>query len=152
MPRAPKPVFVLMVVGAPFLLLAVVTCGPLGRPGLSQPDRTAPPPPVPFEFSFQPIHDLASLAPADAAALAGVRRRWRVTMAGPPDRQGVWDMYEVLPENDPQGLMYLEAGPEVRGFVVVDATLEVIHHPRIAGRLVKVAAFTEYRLVDAVRA
>ena len=74
-----------------------------------------------------------------------------MTMAGPPDRQGAWDVYEVLPENDPQGVLYLEADPEVRGFVVVDATLEVIHHPPIAAGPVKVAAFTEYRLVDAVR-
>ena len=114
-------------------------------------DRTVPPAPTPFEFSFQPIHDLASLTPADAAALAGKRSRWRVTMAGPPDRRGQWDVYEVLPENDPQGILYLEAGPEVRGFVVVDATLEVIHHPRPAAGPVSVAAFTEYRLVDAVR-
>ena len=152
MPSAPKPAFMLLVVAAPFVLLAVVTCGPLGRPGLGPMDRTASQAPVPFEFSFQPAHDLASLTPAAAAALAGKRSRWRVTMASPPDRRGQWDVYEVLPENDPQGVLYLEAGPEVRGFVLVDATLEVIHHPPIAAGAVRVASFTEYRLVDAVRA
>jgi hypothetical protein len=29
----------------------------------------------------------------------------------------------VLPENDPQGVLYLPAGPEAKGFIVVDATL-----------------------------
>ena len=73
-------------------------------------------------------------------------------MAGPPDRRGDRDVYEVLPENDPQGVLYLAAGPEAKGFVEVDAVLEVIHHPPIAAGPVRVAAFTEYRLVDAVRA
>ena len=66
-------------------------------------------------------------------------------------REGQWDVYEVLPENDPQGVLYLEVGPEVRGFVLVDATLEVIHHPAITAGEVRVVPFMEYRLVDAVR-
>ena len=74
-----------------------------------------------------------------------------MTVAGPPDRQGDRDVYEVLPENDPQGILHLQAGPEAKGFMVVDATLKVIHHPRLVVGPVDVAAFMEYRLVDAVR-
>ena len=61
-------------------------------------------------------------------------------------------MYEVLPLNDPQGILQLGAGPEAKGFIVVDATLKVIHHPPLVVGPVDVAAFVEYRLVDAVRA
>ncbi len=78
------------------------------------------------------------------------------------------DEYECLPQNDPQGILQLEPGPDVKGVVVVeatlrvvrhprlvvglvdvDATLRVIPHPRIVGRPVDAKAFTEYRLVDA---
>ena len=71
-------------------------------------------------------------------------------MAGPPDRQGDRDAYEVLPLNDPQGILQLEAGPEAKGFLKVDATLKVIHHPRLVGA-VDVATFVDYRLADAIR-
>ena len=65
---------------------------------------------------------------------------------------GEWrDVYEVMPLDNPQGVLQLEPGPDVRGVVVVDATLRVIHHPRIVVGPVDVKAFTEYRLVDAVR-
>jgi hypothetical protein len=78
-----------------------------------------------------------------------------VQIASGSDRRKIGDMYrdeyEVLPLNDPQGILQLEPGPEVQGFAVVDATLRVIHHPRIVVGPVEVKAFTEYRLLDAVR-
>ncbi|HVS39234.1 MAG TPA: hypothetical protein VMS17_27000 [Gemmataceae bacterium] len=40
---------------------------------------------------------------------------------------------------------------DATAFGVVDATLRVLHHPRIAVGPVDVKAFAEYRLVDAVR-
>ena len=42
---------------------------------------------------------------------------------GPADRRGVCDVYEVLPENDLQGIPCLAAGPEVKCKAVVDAML-----------------------------
>ena len=54
-------------------------------------------------------------------------------------------------EKDPQALLQLEAGPEAKGFVGVDAMLEVIYHPRLVVGPADVAAFVEYRLEDAVR-
>ena len=130
---------------AGFLLVILVTVIPLaaGRPRATDLHTTAP--------RAGEVQDLAALTPADAARLDGKRCRWRVTMAGPPDRQGDRDVYEVLPENDPQGILQLEAGPDVKGKVVVEATLRVIHHPQHVIGPVDVAAFVEYRLVDAVR-
>ncbi len=68
-------------------------------------------------------------------------------IAGGPDRRKVGDVYrdeyEVLPLDDPQGILQLEPGPDVSGFVLVDATLRVIHHPRIVVGPVDVKAFTE---------
>ena len=55
------------------------------------------------------------------------------------------DLYEVPPLNDPQGILQLQAGLEAKGFLLLDATLEGIHHPRIAVGPVDVAAFTEHR-------
>lgn len=57
----------------------------------------------------------------------------------------------MLPLNDPQGILYLPAGPEAKGFVLVDAMLKVIHHPRLVVGPVDVAAFVEYRLVDEMK-
>ena len=67
-------------------------------------------------------------------------------------RQGDRDVYEVPPENDPQGILYLAAGPGGEGLRRGGWTLRVIHHPRIVVGPVDVAAFTEYRLVEAVQA
>ena len=60
------------------------------------------------------------------------------------------DVYEVQPLNDPQGILQLAPGPDVKGKVVAEATLRVIRHPRIVVGLVVVKALVEYRLVDAV--
>ncbi len=59
--------------------------------------------------------------------------------------------YEVLPENDPHGILQLEPGPDVSGVIVVDATLPVVHHPRIVVAPVDLTAFVEYGLVDGAR-
>ena len=83
------------------------------------------------------------------------RFRFRVQIAGGPDRRKVgdeWrDVYEVLPENDPQGILQLEPGPDVSGFIVVEATLRVVHHPRHVVGPVDVKAFVETGLADGVR-
>ncbi len=57
----------------------------------------------------------------------------------------------MQPLNDPQGILQLEPGSDVSGFVVVEATLRVARHPLIVVGTVDVAAFVEYRLVDALR-
>ncbi|HVS36856.1 MAG TPA: hypothetical protein VMS17_14950 [Gemmataceae bacterium] len=46
------------------------------------------------------------------------------------------DEYEVQPLNDPQGVLQVEPGPELKGFIVVAATLRVIHQSRIVVGLV----------------
>ncbi len=75
-------------------------------------------------------------------------------IASGSNRRAVGDVYRdeygVLLLNDPQGVFQLEPGPDVKGFVV-DATLRVIHHPRIVVGPVDVKAFMEYRLGDAAR-
>ncbi len=120
-------------------------------------DRLAPCRPTEQLPAASPaVHDLALLLPADAGA---PRRqavpRFRVQVAGGPDRRKIGDVhrdeYEVLPQYDTQGVLQLEPGPDVSGFVVVDATLRVIHHPRHVVGAVDVKAFTEYRFVDAAR-
>ncbi len=69
------------------------------------------------------------------------------TGCGQPDRDG----HLLPPLNGPQGILPLEPGPDASGFVVVDATLRVTHHPRIVVGPVDVKAFVEYRLVDGMR-
>jgi hypothetical protein len=74
-----------------------------------------------------------------------------LTLAGPPDRRNVgdaWrDMVKVQLLGDLQGILQLEPGADVKGKIVVDTTLRVIHHPRIVVWPVDVKAFVEYRLV-----
>ena len=71
---------------------------------------------------------------------------------GPTGRNlaGRLPYYEVQPLGDPQGILQLELGADVKGKIVVEATLRVVHHPRIVVVTVDVAAFSEYWLVDAV--
>ena len=57
----------------------------------------------------------------------------------------------MQPLNDPQGILQLEPGSDVSGFVVVEATLRVARHPRLVVGPVDVKAFTEFRLLDAGR-
>jgi hypothetical protein len=64
--------------------------------------------------SLVELHDLAKLTPAGAARLDGMRALFRVVIDGPADRQGRYDVYEVLPRGDPQGVMFLAAGPDPR--------------------------------------
>jgi hypothetical protein len=47
----------------------------------------------------------------------------------PPDRQGDKDVYEVLPSGGPQGVLFLPAGADADGVLLVEARLVVIRHP-----------------------
>ena len=141
-----SPLLLTAALGFGFLAVVVFTVGPLvaGRPHPTDLHAAAP--------AAVEVHDLAALTPADAARPDGKRCRWRVTMAGPPDRQGDRDVYEVLPLNDPQGILQLEAGPDAKGVLLVDAKLAVTRHPLPVVGPVCMADFVEYRLADAVRA
>ena len=90
-----------------------------------------------------------------AGRLDGNRRRFRAQTVNPADRAKVGDAqrdeHEVLPPDDPQGILQPEPGPDVSGFVVVEAEPRVIRHPRHVVGTVDVKAFVEHRLVDAVR-
>ena len=86
MPRNSRPLIILPLC-AGFLLAALVTAGPLAGGRAS--DRIGGQAPPGFaDAEVVETHDLATLRPADAARLDGRRCRWRVTMAGSPDRQG----------------------------------------------------------------
>jgi hypothetical protein len=61
------------------------------------------------------------------------------------------DVYEVLPHGDPQGVVFLPAGPDVDGVVLVEARLVVINLPGHIVEMTAAPAFTEYRLVEAER-
>jgi hypothetical protein len=61
-------------------------------------------------------------------------------------------VYEVLPRDDPQGVLFLAAGTDVAGVLTVEARLVVIRHPVHAVGAVVTPAFVEWRLVEAERA
>jgi hypothetical protein len=85
-----SPSMLTLALGAGFLLLVLVGVGPLDSARLRPTELQAAP-----EVAAPMIQDLAALTPDQAAALDGKRCRWRVQMAGPPDRQGSRDVYEV---------------------------------------------------------
>jgi hypothetical protein len=68
-----------------------------------------------------------------------------------PDRQGVCDVCEVLPRGDPQGVLLLAAGPDVDGALLAEARMVVIQHPVHVIGTSATLAFTEFRLLNAVR-
>jgi hypothetical protein len=97
------------------------------------------------------VHDLATVKPADAARLDGKRALYRVVIDGPRDCQGDRDMYEVLPRDDPQGVLFLAAGPDAEGVLAIMAHLDIIRHPVHVVGATATQVFTEYRLVEAER-
>jgi hypothetical protein len=56
------------------------------------------------------------------------------------------------PHDDVQGVLFLAAGPDVVGVLLVKARMEVIQHPVHVVGPTTTPAFTEYRLLEAVRA
>ena len=102
-----------------------------------------------------PVIDLATLTTAEAARLDGKRARFRVVIDGPSDLRGDFEVYEVLPRDDPHGVLCLryqlsEMG-DAEGELTVEATLRVVHHPVHVVGATTTTAFTEYRLIDAGR-
>jgi hypothetical protein len=168
MPHDPRSLFVVILCGGCMLLLAV-TIGPLAggkpRPTELQPAAsvvcpTCPAgralladagPPVVAPEVFE-VHDLASLKPADAARVDGKRALYRVVIDGPRDCQGDRDMYDVLPSDDPQGILFLASGRDADDVLLVEARLVVIRHPVHVVGAVVTPAFVEWRLVEAERA
>jgi hypothetical protein len=167
MPRDNRPWLVLLLSGV-FLLLILVTVGPLAvgkpKPAELQPAAPVVCPTCPAGQALLAdagtpvvtpevveVHDLAALKPADAARLDGKRAMLRVIIDGPRDRQGDRDVYEVLPCDDPQGVVFLPAGPDAEGAMTVEARLVVIRHLVHVVGATATPAFVEYRLVEAER-
>jgi hypothetical protein len=73
-------------------------------------------------------------------------------MDGPRDRQGDREEYEILPHDDVQGVLFLAAGPDVDDVLLVEAQMAVIQHPVHIVGANATPAFTEYRLLETVRA
>jgi hypothetical protein len=91
------------------------------------------------------------LSTEKSACLDGRRALYPVVIDGLCDPQGDCDVYEILSSGDPQGVLFLAAGPDVEGVLLVEARLVVIRHPvHVVGSIVT-PAFTEYRLVEAER-
>jgi hypothetical protein len=128
---------VVVVLCGGLLLLILLTVGPLaiGRPGPRAAASHAtclsdlPSWPALLADAGRPVvspgvvevHDLAALKPADAARLDGKRSLFRVVIDGPADRQGDREVYEVLPSGDAQGVLFLAAGQDADGVLLVDA-------------------------------
>ncbi len=105
--------------------------------------RDARTPPVHLVRTFT----LAKLTRAEASVLM-----YRIVLNSPEERDGRFLLYECKSEDGTARTVWLYRGQDVEDEMTVEATLQVLYHPRTVGDMGTVfPAFTEYRLMKAVR-
>ena len=97
---------------------------------------------------MEEIHDLARLPPSEAYRLEGKTARFRITLDSTDGEFGGFVVYDALAKDDAFGSVWLYPGQVVDDEMIVEAKLVIIHHKAFPGVF---DAFTEYRLVRAVR-
>jgi hypothetical protein len=134
----------------------VAAYGPLGA-GKPRPLELLPadaPDPSRPDAEPRVVYDLATLPPAEAARLQGRRELYRVRLDSAPAEVGGRLVYEVaVREPDALGTVWLPRGQLVEDVMTVEAELKVLNQRTAVGaRGAVFPGFTEYRLLDAVRA
>ena len=98
------------------------------------------------------VHELATLAPQDAATLAGRPALFRVMLDSAEDTEGTFTLYDCQSLDGKLRSVWLWSGQELQDEMTVQATLQVIHHPVSVGDGgTPFQGFREYRLARAVR-